>query len=203
MQSLFAPEDSFARRHLGDDTHATHEMLNALGYSSLDALIDTAVPAGIRRGPMQLPEAASESEALSELKAIAEQNKLNRSFIGMGYYETLTPGVIQRTIFENPGWYTAYTPYQAEISQGRLEALLNFQTVITELTGLDISNASLLDEGTAAAEAMMMCFRMNEGGAANEFFVSENKVAVFYFHMGLILFNQIRSFNHFILLRSV
>ncbi len=174
MQSLFAPEDSFARRHLGDDTHATHEMLNALGYSSLDALIDTAVPAGIRRGPMQLPEAASESEALSELKAIAEQNKLNRSFIGMGYYETLTPGVIQRTIFENPGWYTAYTPYQAEISQGRLEALLNFQTVITELTGLDISNASLLDEGTAAAEAMMMCFRMNEGGAANEFFVSEN-----------------------------
>ncbi len=174
MQSLFAPEDSFARRHLGDDTHATREMLNMLGYSSLDALVDTAVPAGIRRGPMHLPSALSESESLAELNAISEQNKLNRSFIGMGYYETLTPGVIQRTIFENPGWYTAYTPYQAEIAQGRLEAILNFQTVVTELTGLGISNASLLDEGTAAAEAMMMCYRMKEGGVANEFFVSEN-----------------------------
>jgi len=174
MQSLFAPEDTFAKRHLGDDTRAVSDMLNFLGYNSLDALIDTAVPAGIRRGALNIPSAASESEALGELKSIASQNKLYRSFIGMGYYETHTPGVIQRTIFENPGWYTAYTPYQAEISQGRLEALLNFQTVVTELTGLGIANASLLDEGTAAAEAMMMCYRMKDGGTASEFFVSEN-----------------------------
>jgi len=174
MQSLFAPEDTFAKRHLGDDTRAVSDMLNFLGYNSLDALIDTAVPAGIRRGALNIPSAASESEALGELKSIASQNKLYRSFIGTGYYETHTPGVIQRTIFENPGWYTAYTPYQAEISQGRLEALLNFQTVVTELTGLGIANASLLDEGTAAAEAMMMCYRMKDGGTASEFFVSEN-----------------------------
>ena len=167
MQSLFAPEDTFAKRHLGDDTRAVSDMLDFLGYNSLDALIDTAVPAGIRRGALNIPSAASESEALGELKSIASQNKLYRSFIGTGYYETHTPGVIQRTIFENPGWYTAYTPYQAEISQGRLEALLNFQTVVTELTGLGIANASLLDEGTAAAEAMMMCYRMKDGGTAS------------------------------------
>jgi len=138
-------------------------------------VIDDAVPRHIRRGPLQLPAAVGESAALAELKAIASGNRVSRSFIGTGYYDTLTPGVIQRTVFENPGWYTAYTPYQAEISQGRLEALLNFQTLVCDLTGLEIANASMLDEGTAAAEAMMMCHRLKEGDASAHrlFFVSE------------------------------
>jgi len=150
-------------------------MLASLGFESLDALVDAAVPAGIRRGPMNLPAAAGESAALAELRAIAGQNEVFRSFIGLGYHDTIVPGVIQRNILENPGWYTAYTPYQAEISQGRLEALLNFQTMVTELTGLEIANASMLDEGTAAAEAMMMCHRLHDTTAAgaNTFFISE------------------------------
>ncbi|MGH8018038.1 MAG: glycine dehydrogenase (aminomethyl-transferring), partial [Opitutaceae bacterium] len=151
------PADSFARRHLGPDAREVASMLEAVGQPSLDALVDTAVPAAIRRGPMTLPPAAGEAEALSELREVAAQNKVFRNFIGLGYYGTHTPGVIQRTVFENPGWYTAYTPYQSEISQGRLEALLNFQTMVCDLTGLEIANASMLDEGTAAAEAMMMC----------------------------------------------
>ncbi len=172
---LLKPTDSFARRHLGDDASATAAMLAELGYPSVDALVDAAVPAHIRRGPLRLPEAAGESAALAELRAIAAENRVFRNFIGMGYSDTLVPGVIQRTILENPGWYTAYTPYQAEISQGRLEALLNFQTVITDLTGLEIANASMLDEGTAAAEAMMMCHRLKEDGDPEpvEFFVSD------------------------------
>jgi glycine dehydrogenase len=172
---LNSPTDDFARRHLGDDPEGTAAMLQVLGYPSTDALIDAAVPAAIRRrGQMDLPAAASESEALSELRGYAAENRIFRSFIGLGYSDTFTPAVIQRTIFENPGWYTAYTPYQAEISQGRLEALLNFQTVVCELTGLEIANASMLDEGTAAAEAMMMCHRLKAGPAAahREFFVS-------------------------------
>jgi glycine dehydrogenase len=144
-------------------------MLALLGHASLDALADAAVPAHIRREAMlRLPAALGESAALAELRAIAAKNKIFRSFIGLGYHDTATPGVIQRNILENPGWYTAYTPYQAEISQGRLEALLNFQTLVTDLTGLEIANASMLDEGTAAAEAMMMCHRVKLGDSADQ-----------------------------------
>ena len=173
-RDLLAPTDSFARRHLGPDAAEEAAMLRLLGQPSLDALVDAAVPAAIRRGPMNLPPALGESAALAELRGIARQNQIFRSFIGLGYHDTVTPGVVQRTILENPGWYTAYTPYQAEISQGRLEALLNFQTMVMELTGLEIANASMLDEGTAAAEAMMMCHRLKEGDAATHriFFVS-------------------------------
>jgi glycine dehydrogenase len=152
-------------------------MLAALGQPSLDALVDAVVPAAIRLArPLRLPAALGESAALAELRAVAGGNQVFRSLIGQGYYDTYTPGVIQRNILENPGWYTAYTPYQAEISQGRLEALLNFQTVITDLTALAIANASMLDEGTAAAEAMMMCHRLKEGdgSAHRSFFVSEH-----------------------------
>ena len=148
-------------------------MLKALGLASLDELVASTVPAHIRlpRG-LDLPAPLGESAALAELREIAAENRVFRSFIGQGYYDTLTPPVIQRTILENPAWYTPYTPYQAEISQGRLEALLNYQTLVTDLTGLDIANASLLDEGTAAAEAMMLCHRAKDadGGV---FFVSE------------------------------
>jgi len=127
-------------------------MLETCGFKTLDGLIDTAVPAQIRlRQPLNLPASRSEHGLLGELKKIASENRVFRSFIGMGYHDCITPPVIQRNILENPGWYTQYTPYQAEISQGRLEALLNFQTLITDLTAMDIANASLLDEGTAAA----------------------------------------------------
>ena len=172
---FLAPTDTFARRHNGPDAAEQAAMLAVIGQPSLDALVDAAVPPHIRRGTMNLPAAAAESAALAELRALAAHNQIFRSHIGLGYSDTFTPGVIQRTIFENPGWYTAYTPYQAEISQGRLEALLNFQTLITDLTGLEIANASMLDEGTAAAEAMMMCHRLKEGDATahRTFFVSE------------------------------
>jgi len=172
---LAGPADSFARRHLGDNPADTAAMLAELNFASLDGLVDAAIPADIRTGPLRLPEAAGEGAALAELRAIAADNKVFRSFIGMGYSDTLVPAVIQRTILENPGWYTAYTPYQAEISQGRLEALLNFQTLVCDLTGLEIANASMLDEGTAAAEAMMMCHRLKEGDASahRSFFVSD------------------------------
>jgi glycine dehydrogenase len=174
-RDLLAPTDTFPRRHLGEDAAATAGMLSLLGHASLDALVDAAVPRQIRRGPLNLPAAVGESAALGELRALASENKVFRSCIGLGYSDTHTPPVIQRNILENPGWYTAYTPYQAEISQGRLEALLNFQTMVTDLTGLEIANASMLDEGTAAAEAMMMCHRLKEGDAAahRTFFVSE------------------------------
>jgi glycine dehydrogenase len=172
---LLAPTDSFARRHTGDSATETAAMLALLGYSSVDALVDAAVPPHIRRAALNVPAALGETAALAELRGLAGENKVFRNFIGTGYYDTATPGVIQRTILENPGWYTAYTPYQAEISQGRLEALLNFQTVVTDLTGLEIANASMLDEGTAAAEAMMMCHRLKDGhaDAHRVFFVSE------------------------------
>src|ERR1022692_3220491 len=148
-------------------------MLKLVGFDSLDALTDATVPKQIRLSkPLNIPAARSEYEALAELRAVAAQNQVFRSFIGMGYSDCITPPVIQRSVFENPGWYTQYTPYQAEISQGRLEALLNFQTMVSELTALDIANASMLDEATAAAEAMTMSHRLKDG--RNVFFISES-----------------------------
>ena len=167
-----AHPDRFVRRHIGPNAAETREMLKQLGHDSIDALADAAVPKQIRlNDPLNLPAALSEFDALRELKSIASQNQVFRSFIGMGYYDCITPPVIQRNVLENPGWYTQYTPYQAEISQGRLEALLNFQTLASELTGLDIANASMLDEATAAAEAMTMSSRLKDG--RNTFFISE------------------------------
>src|SRR5947199_5012509 len=150
--------DSFARRHIGPNEEEVRAMLRDVSFDNLGALIDATVPKDIRlKRKLNLPEAKSEGEALAELRAIAQKNEIARSFIGTGYYDCITPPVIQRNILENPGWYTAYTPYQAEIAQGRLEALLNFQQMIIDLTGLDIANASMLDEATAAAEAMALC----------------------------------------------
>jgi glycine dehydrogenase len=165
---------SFARRHIGPNKEARDAMLSELGFANLDELIDATVPQNIRLDrPLGLPDAKSESDALAELRDLARKNTVARSFIGAGYSDTITPPVIQRNILENPGWYTAYTPYQAEIAQGRLEALLNFQTMITDLTALDIANASLLDEGTAAAEAMALC-RASVGSERTTFFVADN-----------------------------
>ena len=162
----------FSSRHLGVVGQDRQSMLEALGYAEMEPLISDAVPAVIRdRHVMNLPEALSETEALARLKSVMGQNQVKKSFIGQGYYGTHTPHVILRNILENPGWYTAYTPYQAEIAQGRLEALLNFQTMITNLTGLDVANASLLDEGTAAAEAMSLAIAGNAKGKV--MFVSE------------------------------
>ena len=159
--------DRFVRRHVGPTEAEIRDMLQTLGYDSLDSFIDTVIPSGIRfRKPLDLPASSSEYETLQELRAIARQNRVFRSFIGMGYHDCITPSVIQRKVLENPNWYTAYTPYQAEIAQGRLEALLNFQTVVIDLTGLPIANASLLDEATAAAEAMSMSHAVR-GGAAS------------------------------------
>src|SRR6266705_206849 len=150
--------DSFARRHIGPDEDEVRAMLRELGFENLDAVIDSAIPKNIRLDrQLNLPEAKSESEALAELRAIAKKNKVARAVVGTGYYDCITPPVIQRNFLENPGWYTAYTPYQAEIAQGRLEARLNLQQMIMDLTALDIANASLLDEATAAAEAMTLC----------------------------------------------
>jgi glycine dehydrogenase len=169
----FAPLDTFAPRHIGPGMEEVETMLETVGYSSLDELVDDVVPPAIRlRRALELPAAQGEREALESLRAIMDQNKVFRSFIGQGYYDTITPPVIQRNILENPGWYTAYTPYQAEIAQGRLEALLNFQTMVADLTGLDIANASLLDEATAAAEAMTMLRAVRVNPAAQRFFVS-------------------------------
>ncbi len=150
--------DRFASRHIGPTPGERETMAAKMGFSSLDALIDTVVPAAIRRRtPLDVPAAAGEAEATAELAGLAALNEPRRSYLGMGYHNCQVPAVIQRNILENPGWYTQYTPYQAEISQGRLEMLLNFQTLITELTGLSVANASLLDEATAAAEAMHLC----------------------------------------------
>ena len=154
----------FVRRHVGPGLSQTEQMVAALGRASLDAVIDEAVPASIRMAePLDLPPALSEVEVVDELRAIAAKNRPMVQMIGMGYYDTFTPAVIQRRVLENPGWYTAYTPYQPEISQGRLEALLNFQTMVEDLTGLPTANASLLDEATAAAEAMTMAVRASKG----------------------------------------
>ncbi|MGE3312201.1 MAG: glycine dehydrogenase, partial [Limisphaerales bacterium] len=173
------PTGSFARRHVGPRPSEIGEMVRVCGFETLEGLVDAAVPPGIRsRKPMNLPAALTETEALARLREIADRNRVFRSFIGMGYHGTLVPPVIQRNILENPGWYTQYTPYQSEISQGRLEGLLNFQTMVADLTGLDVANASLLDEATACAEAMMMCHRLKAGEAGGEardgFFVAED-----------------------------
>jgi glycine dehydrogenase len=158
---VFTPTDQFLARHMGSQGEEKQAMLDTVGFSSLDDLVASTVPKAIKLDKhLKLDEPLSESEAYHKLKGIMSKNKVLKSFIGMGYYETLTPAVIQRNILENPGWYTAYTPYQAEIAQGRLQSLLNFQTMITDLTGMALSNASLLDESTAAAEAMSMCFSL-------------------------------------------
>jgi glycine dehydrogenase len=177
QRTAFAREkdrvDSFARRHIGPNQQARAAMLTEIGFENLDTLIDATVPNNIRLDrPLNLPHAASERDALAELRGLAKKNIVARSFVGAGYSDTITPPVIQRNILENPGWYTAYTPYQAEIAQGRLEALLNFQTMITDLTALDIANASLLDEATAAAEAMTLCHAIATN--RNTFFVANN-----------------------------
>ena len=176
MMDPLKPLDSFLHRHLGPRDHEIPGMLETVGFASLDALMDATVPAAIRMegdlgGAVQ--PALSESEALADLKDKVSRNQPHRSYIGMGYYGTIVPPVIQRNVLENPGWYTQYTPYQAEISQGRLEALLNFQTMCSELTGLDIANASLLDEGTAAAEAMTLCLRSAKKRKGQRFFVDK------------------------------
>src|ERR1022692_1847414 len=166
--------ERFADRHIGPSPEDIQEMLRVVGFPTLDTMIDAAVPQQIRlKKPLALPQPRGEQELLAELKAIMSKNKVSRSYIGMGYYDCITPAVIQRNVLENPGWYTQYTPYQAEISQGRLEALLNFQTMVADLTGLDIANASLLDEATAAAEAMTMCYGLQGREGRSVFFVSE------------------------------
>ncbi len=163
-QSLLNPSDTFVHRHIGPSDEDIRQMLGLLGYDSLDALTDDTVPASIRLDrPLDLGPPRGEHELLAELRAMAGKNRVVRSLIGMGYYDCIVPPIIQRNILENPGWYTQYTPYQAEIAQGRLEALLNFQTMVCDLTGLPLANASLLDEGTAAAEAMTMCRRISKG----------------------------------------
>ncbi len=174
-RTVLPPADDFSRRHIGSGPAECKAMLAALGYPTLDALIDDVVPAQIRlKNPLDLPAALSEEQALAELKMIASKNSVWRSYLGQGYYDTVTPAVIQREILENAGWYTAYTPYQPEIAQGRLEALLNFQTLIIDLTRLPVANASLLDEGTAAAEAMAICLHASEDPLGRIFFISED-----------------------------
>ncbi len=171
--------ESFASRHIGPRQHEITQMLRLVGVSSITELVDRTLPKDIRlSGPLSLPEGMSETTYAKRLRRMASQNKLYRTYIGLGYYNTLMPPVIQRNILENPSWYTSYTPYQAEISQGRLEALLNFQTVITELTAMDIANASLLDESQAAAEAMILMHSVRSREAvkndANQFFVDKS-----------------------------
>src|SRR5690349_21297442 len=170
--TTISPADNFIPRHIGPNAAEVAEMLALLGYATLDELIDATIPAPIRlRRPLAIHGARTEHEALAALRAIARKNRIFRSYLGYGYSDTLTPPVIQRNILENPGWYTAYTPYQAEIAQGRLEALLNFQTMVIDLTGMPIANASLLDEGTAAAEAENMCHSV-ASDVRTKFFVS-------------------------------
>ena len=174
-RDLLQPADRFVKRHIGPRSKDVTHMLNKLGLGSLDELMTEAVPPNIRlQGHLDLERPRSESAVLRNIRQLALQNTVYRTFIGMGYSRTITPPVILRNILENPGWYTQYTPYQAEIAQGRLEALINFQTMVTDLTGLEIANASMLDEGTAAAEAMTLCQRAQpRKSTANTFFVSE------------------------------
>ena len=169
--------DKFVNRHNGPRENDVKAMLDIIGAGSVDELIDHTIPAAIRlKKPLNLPYGLTEYQYHKHLRGVAAKNKIFKTYIGLGYYNTIVPSVVQRNVLENPGWYTAYTPYQAEISQGRLEALLNFQTMIMDLTGMEIANASLLDESTAAAEAMAMLFNSRTREAiengANKFFVS-------------------------------
>ena len=171
-------KDILSKRHIGPSLEDQNEMLNKIGVQSIDELIGKTIPADIRLSKeLDLPEALTEYEYLAHIKELASKNKVFKTYIGKGYYNTILPPVIQRNVLENPGWYTAYTPYQAEISQGRLEALLNFQTMVLDLTGMELANASLLDEGTAAAEAMLMFFhsrtRAQSKAGVNKFFVAD------------------------------
>src|SRR3954454_23182914 len=173
--------ERFQSRHIGPDAEETAAMLETIGAPSLDALIDEAIPARIRlKAPLNLPAGQSEHHFLNQLREVAKKNQPFRSFLGLGYYDTITPSVIVRNVLENPGWYTPYTPYQAEIAQGRLESLLNFQTMVRDLTGMEIATASLLDEATAAAEAMTMLARVQGrkvdsiGRGKAQFFVADS-----------------------------
>lgn len=175
MNHLEESKGHFKNRHIGPNEEETREMLSFLGLNSLDELIDQTIPQDIKATkPLNLKEPVSEFRLLKDVQHIADKNQQYRSYIGMGYYNTITPGVIKRNILENPGWYTSYTPYQPEISQGRLEALLNFQTMITDMTGMEIANASLLDEATAAAEAMTLMHSINGRKKGNFFFVTKD-----------------------------
>src|SRR5690349_6582054 len=169
--SLVHP-DRFAARHLGPDPDEVRDMLKVVGFASLDAFIDAVIPEDIRfRKALNIPAARSERETLAALRALAAKNQVFRSYIGMGYSDCITPPVVLRNVLENPGWYTAYTPYQPEIAQGRLEALLNYQTMVSDLTGLPVANASMLDEGTAAAEAMALAHRVSKRKEPGTFLV--------------------------------
>jgi glycine dehydrogenase len=177
--SVLQHPDRFINRHIGPNAKSTQEMLDTIGVSSMDQLLDETIPESIRRrSPMQLPAPLSEFDYLNQLKQTASKNKIFKNYIGQGYYGTITPSVILRNLFQNPGWYTQYTPYQAEIAQGRLESLLNFQTLVCEMTGLPVANASLLDEATAAAEAMTMFYGLRNKRPKDEplthFLVAKN-----------------------------
>src|SRR5580704_15842757 len=166
--------ESFSTRHIGPDPTERDAMLKATGAASLDALVDEAIPQRIRLSrPLQVPPGQSEYEFLRDLRSLAARNQLFKSYLGLGYSDCITPSVILRNVLENPGWYTPYTPYQAEMAQGRLEGLLNFQTVVRDLTGMEVANASLLDEATAAAEAMTMLHRVHSK-STQKFFVADN-----------------------------
>ena len=181
VSAALNPSDDFIPRHLGNDVKNTQEILKTLGVKSIDELMDQTVPQSIRlpadkvcvHNGKDIKGIFSETLMLSHLKDLANANKVNRSFQGAGFYPTQIPSVIRRNVLENPNWYTPYTPYQAEISQGRLESLLNYQTMITELTGLDVANASLLDEASSASEAMFMAYNVHNG-KRNKFFLSKH-----------------------------
>src|SRR3569623_670243 len=173
VATVSAPNE-FAARHVGPRDEDVASMLEVLGYQSLDSFIDAAVPETVRmRRPLALPPGRGENAVIATMRELTDQNEVFRSYLGLGYSNCDVPAVIKRNILENPGWYTAYTPYQAEIAQGRLEALLNFQTMVMDLTGLEIANASLLDEGTAAAEAMAMSYAVRGKPGKEKYFVSD------------------------------
>ena len=174
----FEFHDQFVNRHIGPNNEEIEKMLSVIGISSLDKLINKTVPDSIRlKKKLKLDDPLTENEFINKLRNIALKNKIYKNYIGLGYYPTITPSVIIRNILENPGWYTQYTPYQAEISQGRLEALLNFQTMLSDLTGMKIANASLLDEATAAAEAMTMLHSLRKAANKNEMYFGYHRNA--------------------------